>query len=84
MPETARAVAMPETARAVEAAGLDKTVVLVGAWLPAAFTKSDANFNIGFGLAAAMTLSAGVYVAMNGRILAAETVKKNRKAGRFE
>ena len=67
---------MPETARAVETAGLDKTVVLVGAWLPAAFIKSDSNFNIGFGLAVAMTLSAGVYVAMNGKILPAETVKK--------
>ena len=67
----------------METAGLDKTVVLVGAWLPAAFIKSDSNFNIGFGLAVA-TLSAGVYVAMNGKILPAETVKKNRKAGCFE
>src|SRR4029453_11044664 len=45
-----------------------KTIVLTGALSPARFTESDATFNIGMAFAAAQTLSAGVYVAMNGRV----------------
>ena len=75
---------MAETARAVAAANSDKTVVFVGAFLPAVFRESDADFNIGFAMAAAQTLSPGVYIAMNGRILPAETARKNAQAGQFE
>ena len=75
---------MAATARVVQAATTDKTVVFVGAFLPAAFRDSDADFNIGFALAAAMLLPSGVYVAMNGRVMAAERVRKNVDAGRFE
>ena len=74
-----------DTARAIErGGGKGKTVVLVGAFLPAAFRDSDADFNIGFALAAALCMPPGVYVAMNGRIFPAATVRKNRAAGRFE
>lgn len=77
---------MAETARAIVACAgaAGKTVVLTGAFLPAVFRDSDAEFNVGFALAAAQCLSAGVYVAMNGRVLAAESVRKNRAEGRFE
>ena len=77
---------MADTARAIvaNATAAKKTVVLVGAFLPAVFKESDADFNIGFAAAAALCLPAGVYVAMNGRILPAATVRKNRAAGEFQ
>jgi L-asparaginase len=74
---------MVETGLAL--AGLpDKTIVLVGSLSPARFVGSDAEFNIGFALAAAQTLGPGVYVAMNGRVFDVNHVRKNREANRFE
>ena len=75
---------MAQTAKTLDAANLNKTVVLVGAFLPAIFRNSDADFNLGFALAAANTLSAGVYVTMNGKILPAQTAYKNVEVGCFE
>ena len=75
---------MAATARVLAAANLPKTIVLVGAFLPAVFRESDADFNLGFALAAAKTLPPGVYVAMNGTVFPAASVRKNVKAGRFE
>lgn len=77
---------MVETARTVESYGPlgDKTVVFVGSLSPARFKGSDAEFNIGFAVAAAQILSPGVYVAMNGRVFPAKDVQKNRAANRFE
>ncbi|MDX1548613.1 MAG: asparaginase domain-containing protein [Rhodothermales bacterium] len=74
---------MTQTARALE--GIDgKTVVLVGSLTPARFKSTDAEFNIGFALAAVQTLPEGVYIAMNGRVFEAARVRKNREANRFE
>ena len=83
---------MPETARALGrhfgphfgANALEKTIVLTGAMIPYAIENSDALFNLGFACACAQTLSAGVYIAMNGRVFAWDDVKKNRAAGVFE
>ncbi|MGI9296719.1 MAG: asparaginase domain-containing protein [Gammaproteobacteria bacterium] len=75
---------MARTARAAGAADTGKTAVFVGAFLPAVFRDSDADFNLGFALAAAQTLPPGAYIAMNGRIFPAETARKNTQAGRFE
>ncbi|MGI9305706.1 MAG: asparaginase domain-containing protein [Gammaproteobacteria bacterium] len=75
---------MAQTARAVAAACADKTTVFTGAFLPAVFRESDADFNIGFALAAAMVLPPGVYIAMNGKIIPAAKAHKNVEAGRFE
>ena len=75
---------LTDTAQAIAEAVRDKTVVLVGAFLPAVFRDSDADFNIGFALAAAKTLPPGIYVAMNGNLFPAGAVRKNRQAGRFE
>jgi L-asparaginase len=61
-----------------------KTIVLVGSLSPARFAGSDAEFNIGFALAAVQTLPEGVYVAMNGRVFNVMEVQKNRTANRFE
>lgn len=60
-----------------------KTIVLTGALQPATLKHSDAEFNIGFALAAVQALPEGVYVAMNGQILDPATARKDRKAGKF-
>lgn len=71
------------TARALGEVG-GKTIVFVGSLSPARFKGSDAEFNIGFALAAVQTLPSGVYIAMNGRVFEADKVEKNRAANRFE
>ena len=75
-----------ETAAALADAAREKgkTVVLVGSLSPALHRTTDADFNIGFALAAVQTLPPGVYVAMNGQIFAHDHVRKNREANRFE
>ena len=75
---------MKETAAVLGAAELDKTIVLTGAMIPYAIANSDAMFNLGFASAAAQTLPAGVYVAMNGQVFGWDNVTKNRSAGVFE
>ena len=60
-----------------------KTIVLTGAMQPATLRASDAEFNVGFALAAAQTLSAGVYIAMNGQIFDPATTQKDRAGHRF-
>ena len=45
---------------------------------------SDAEFNAGYALAAVQALTAGVNIAMNGRIFNADHVRKNREMNRFE
>ena len=78
---------MVETAKAVaEALGPApaKTVVLVGSLTPARFKATDAEFNVGFAVAAVQTLPPGVYIAMNGCVFRPEAVRKNRERNRFE
>jgi len=78
---------MAETARVLGAhfgADATKTIVLTGAMVPYAISQSDALFNLGFACACAQTLAPGVWIAMNGRVFAWETVRKNREAGVFE
>jgi L-asparaginase len=67
----------------VLAAIANKTIVLTGALSPARFAESDATFNIGMAFAAAQTLPAGVYVAMNGRVFRGDQVQKDREQRRF-
>ncbi len=74
---------MVETAMALQPVE-DKTVVLVGSLNPARFKNSDAVFNIGFAMAAVQSLSAGVYITMNGRIFDPARTRKNVEANRFE
>lgn len=73
---------MVDTARALGGIA-GKTIVLTGALQPATLKHSDAEFNVGFALAAAQTLPPGVYVAMNGQIFDPATARKDRKAGKF-
>ncbi|MGI9035133.1 MAG: asparaginase domain-containing protein [Pyrinomonadaceae bacterium] len=62
----------------------NKTIVFTGAMEPARSRYTDATFNVGCAIAAAQTLPAGVYIAMNGCIYEADKVRKNYDAKRFE
>lgn len=73
---------MVQTGR-VLAAIPGKTIVLTGAMQPASLRKSDAEFNVGFALAAVQTLGHGVYVAMNGLVFDPENTVKDRAANGF-
>ena len=73
---------MAKTAKALQDIG-DKTVVLTGAMQPARLRSTDPIFNVGFAIAAARMRSPGVYIAMNGRVFDAGSVRKDRGAGQF-
>ncbi|NUP96573.1 MAG: asparaginase [Planctomycetaceae bacterium] len=75
---------MELTARTLGAANLPKTIVITGAMVPYTFGSSDGLFNLGSALAFAQSLPPGTYVAMNGRVLTWEHVRKNRATGVFE
>jgi len=78
---------MVETAAALAAAlhpESGKTIVLTGAMIPYAFGSSDGLFNLGSALSFVQTLTAGVYIAMNGRCFDWDRVRKNRASGFFE
>jgi L-asparaginase len=75
---------MIETARVLAAARIDATIVLTGAMVPATIEQSDAAFNLGFAIACARTLPAGVHIAAHGRVFAWNAVRKNREAAKFE
>jgi L-asparaginase len=61
-----------------------KTIVFTGALEPARSRYTDAIFNVGCAIGAVQALPPGVYIAMNGRVFAANNVKKNYEARRFE
>ena len=73
---------MTQTAAAL-GTDLNKTVVLTGALTPALFSESDAVFNLGMAVASVQCLEQGVYIAMNGTIFIAGSVRKDRSAGKF-
>jgi L-asparaginase len=75
---------MVETAELLGEAGLDKTIVLVGAMIPYSVRDSDAFFNLGFALAAVQLAPGGVYIAMNGELFDWDNVRKNYEEGCFE
>jgi L-asparaginase len=73
------------TVTAAALADIDhKVIVLTGAMQPARFRDSDALFNLGLAIGALNTCQPGVYIAMSGKVFAADGVRKNRIAGRFE
>jgi L-asparaginase len=61
-----------------------KRIVLTGALSPAAFSGSDAIFNVGCAIGAVQSKPPGVYIAMNGEVFDADRVRKNVPANRFE
>ncbi|MFA6216022.1 MAG: asparaginase domain-containing protein [Patescibacteria group bacterium] len=60
-----------------------KTIVITGAMRPEKFSDSDASFNVGFAMAAVETLSAGVYIVMNGRVYPWNKCQRNMETGQF-
>jgi L-asparaginase len=73
------------TATAAKLEGLkDKVIVFTGSMQPARFRNSDAVFNLGCAVGALQSLPPGIYIAMNGVVAPAHTVKKNRAESRFE
>ena len=74
---------MVETAAALRSIA-GKTIVLTGALQPARFADSDAPFNLGMAVGAVQVLAPGVYITANGRLFAADRVRKNRQLNRFE
>ncbi len=75
---------MAETAQVVGRAALDKTVVFTGAMVPYSVQGSDALFNLGFALSAALTLPTGAYVAMNAQVFPWDDVVKDKAEGTFK
>lgn len=75
---------MPETAKFLSEANLPKTILLLGAAIPANKESSDALFNLGAAITAVQFFPQGVYIAMNGKIFPADNVKKNLATGVFE
>ena len=74
---------MTATAEALEDIK-DKVIVFTGSMLPARFRSTDALFNLGCAVGALQVLPNGVYIAMNGLVSPANTVRKNRELSRFE
>lgn len=64
----------------------DKVIVFTGAMQPAAFTNTDAIFNIGTAIGALMSpnMPQGAYIAMSGQVYPADRVQKNYDSRRFE
>ena len=75
---------MCETAKLLGEGSIDKTIVLFGSMVPYAVSDSDAFFNFGCALGSVQLLKAGVYIAMNGRVLPWTDVEKNRSLGIFQ
>lgn len=75
---------MANTAKVLAQKVTGKTIILTGAMIPIKFGSSDGLFNLGSALAFAQSLSAGVYVAMNGRYFNWDNVWKNKQTGIFE
>ncbi len=75
---------MSETAQYLGRKKLEKTIVLVGAMIPASEDASDAAFNMGAAIMALSTQPHGVYVAMNGRLFDWDNVQKNKEQKIFE
>ena len=75
---------MPATAKYLGKKNIPKTIVILGAMIPANKEKSDALYNIGAALSAVQLLPHGVYIIMNGKIFSWDNVKKNIDKGIFE
>ncbi len=77
---------MVETAKVIAEGNLkDKTIIITGALIPAAFgNSSDGFFNLGASLTISQVLEPGVYICMNGKIFNWDNVRKNKATGFFE
>ena len=77
-------ITMVETAKYLKSKKLNKTIVLVGAMIPADQQDTDGPNNLKRGFEEVQKLPAGVYISMSGRIFEADNVRKNTEKGVFE
>lgn len=76
---------MIETAKKIAALKLtSKTIVLTGSSRPYSVKNTDAEFNVGFALAAVLFSSPGVYIAMNGHLHKFDRCYKDQTTGVFQ
>ncbi len=61
----------------------NKVIILTGAVKPEKFTDSDAPINVGVAIGAINVLKEGIYIAMNGRVLMWDRVKRDSETGQF-
>ncbi len=62
----------------------NKVIIFTGAMQPAAFSNTDAVFNIGTAVGAFSVAQPGSYIAMSGQVYPASNVFKNYDSRRFE
>lgn len=62
----------------------NKVIIFTGAMQPAAFSNTDAVFNIGTAVGAFSVAQPGSYIAMSGQVYPANKVFKNYDSRRFE
>lgn len=77
-------ITMVETAKYLQSKNLDKTIVLIGAMIPADQPDTDGPDNLKRAFEEARKLQAGVYISMSGQIFEADNVRKNTEKGLFE
>lgn len=61
----------------------NKTIVITGSLKSQLIKDTDAEFNLGFAVAAAQTLPAGIYIAMSGRVYSWNECQKDMVTGQF-
>lgn len=61
----------------------NKTIIITGSLKSQLIKDTDAEFNLGFAVAAVQTLPVGVYIAMSGRVYAWNECKKDTTTGQF-
>ncbi|MEF3191963.1 MAG: asparaginase domain-containing protein [Campylobacterales bacterium] len=72
------------TAACLEAARLNKAIVLIGAMIPASISPTEAALHLGMALGFLIAHPpTGVYIAMHGAILPHQRIIKDRSKGQF-
>ena len=74
---------MAESAAVVGRAISNKRIIFTGAMVPYSISRSDALFNLGTAVMASELVDNGTWVAMNGRVLPWDSVKKDKSKGIF-
>ena len=75
---------MEDTAKYIGKLNLNKTIVLVGAFILGSSAETDAPFNLGYAISSLQFLKPDVYIAMNGKVFHWNNVVKNLETNKFE
>jgi L-asparaginase len=77
-------ISMVDSAKYLDHLGIDKSIILTGAMIPANKPDTDAPENVRLAFSEVQRLPAGVYISMSRRIFNANNVRKNVEKGIFE